>query len=138
MSSLPRHVRALVAVYFVATLAHFAHNAEFIALYPGMPEWLTREKVYTAWLCITCVGVTGLIAARFGLAALGALLLGAYGALGLDALTHYTIALCSEHTLAANITIWTEASVGVLLAVAAGLQVNIHLRRALLRHSAMR
>lgn len=126
---LPRHLQALLAVYFAATLAHFTHNAEFIAFYPGMPEWLTREKVYIAWLCITCVGVAGLIAARFGLAALGALLLGAYGALGLDALQHYTLALCSEHTLAANVTIWFEAASGVVLAVVSLLRVNIHLAR---------
>ena len=123
---MPRHLRALLAVYFIATVAHFAHNAEFIAFYPGMPESLTREKVYIAWLCITCVGVAGLIAARFGLAALGALLLGAYGALGLDALQHYTLALCSEHTLAANVTIWFEAASGVALAVVSLLRVNIH------------
>jgi hypothetical protein len=127
VSSLPKHVQALVAAYFLATLAHFAHNAEFIAFYPSMPAWLTREKVYLAWLAMTSVGVAGLVAARFGWSALGALLIGAYGALGLDALTHYTIALCSEHTLTANVTIWCEAAVGVALAVAAVRQVNIHL-----------
>lgn len=131
---LPRHLEALLVVYFVATLAHFIHNAEFIAFYPGMPESLTREMVYIAWLCITCVGAAGLIAARFGLAALGALLLGAYGALGLDALQHYMLALCSEHTLAANVTIWFEAVAGVALMVMSFLQVNIHLAKRM-RHA---
>ena len=125
---MPRHIRALLATYFVATLAHFVHNAEFIAFYPNMPAWITRETVYLAWLAIASVGVAGIIAARFGWSALGALLLGAYGALGLDGLQHYTLALCSEHTLAANMTIWFEAAAGVALAVASALQVNIHLR----------
>src|SRR3954471_11914827 len=106
MRFLPRYLRALLAVYFVATLAHFVHNAEFIAFYPNMPASITRETVYLAWLAIASVGVAGIIASRFGLAVLGAFLLGCYGALGLDALQHYTLALCSEHTLAANITIW--------------------------------
>ena len=117
-------------MYFVASLVHFAHNAEFIAFYPNMPTWLTRENVYLAWLAVTSVGVAGVVAARFGLGALGALLLGAYGALGLDGLQHYTLALCSEHTLAANVTIWFEAATGLVLAVASLLQVNIHLEKA--------
>jgi len=131
VSFLPRHIQALLAVYFVATLAHFVHNAEFIAFYPNMPAWLTREKVYLAWAAIASVGVAGIIAWRFGWTALGALLLGAYGALGLDGLQHYTLALCSEHTLAANLTIWFEALTGVTLATAAAVllvrRVNIHL-----------
>ena len=125
---MPRHIRALLAAYFVATLAHFVHNAEFIAFYPNMPAWITRETVYLAWLAIASVGVAGTIASRFGWSAVGALLLGAYGALGLDGLQHYTLALCSEHTLAANVTIWLEAATGIALAVASALQVNIHLR----------
>src|SRR5262245_65976857 len=108
MNFLPRHIRVLIGVYFLATLAHFAHNAELIAFYPNMPAWLTREQVYLAWLALTSVGVAGIVVARFGWRALGALLIGAYGALGLDALTHYALALCSEHTLAANFTIWFE------------------------------
>ena len=130
---LPKHIWALLAAYFVATLAHFAHNAEFIAFYPGMPAWLTREKVYLAWLAIASVGVAGLVASRFGWSALGALLLGAYGALGLDALQHYTLALCSEHPLVANVTIWSEAITGVALMIACAIlltrKVNIHVPR---------
>ena len=121
MRSLPKHIWALVAVYFVATLAHFVHNAEFIAFYPNMPASITRETVYLAWLAIATVGVAGIIASRFGWIAVGALLLGAYGALGLDALQHYTLALCSEHTLAANLTIWFEAVTGLALAAASSL-----------------
>jgi hypothetical protein len=112
-SVFPARIRALVALYFVATLTHFAHNAEFIAFYPNMPQSLTRETVYLAWLAITCIGVAALIATRFGLPVLGAVLLGAYGAMGLDGLGHYTLALCSEHTLATNLTIWFEAVAGV-------------------------
>jgi len=118
MTSPPRHVWTLLAVYTAASVAHFVHNAEFIAFYPNMPAWITRETVYLAWLAIASVGVAGIIASRFGWRALGALLIGAYGALGLDGLQHYTLALCSEHTLAANVTIWFEAVTGVLLATA--------------------
>jgi hypothetical protein len=105
----------LVAAYFVASLAHFAHNAEYIAFYPGMPGWLTREKVYLAWFAITAVGAIGLVALKARFKALGALLVATYGGLGLDGLAHYTLALCSEHTLATNITIWSEAVLGLCL-----------------------
>jgi hypothetical protein len=115
---------ALFLVYFVATLAHFTHNAEYIAFYPNMPAGITRETVYLAWLAIASVGIAGIVAARFGWTALGALLLVVYGALGLDGLQHYTLALCSEHTLAANVTIWLEAASGVALAIAASLLLS--------------
>ena len=117
----PKHVWVLFAAYFVASLMHFVHNAEFIAVYPNMPAWLTREKVYLAWLAVSGFGVAGLVVSRLGLRALGALFVGAYGAFGLDGLGHYTLALCSEHTLATNLTIWFEAIAGLTLALASAL-----------------
>ena len=112
---LPKPILMLVGVYFLATLAHFTHNAEYIAFYPGMPVWLTREKVYLAWLGVTSVGLAAFVLSRFGLRALALPALGIYGAFGLDGLAHYTLALCSEHTLLANLTIWSEAGTGLLL-----------------------
>jgi hypothetical protein len=127
--SIPKHLRVLLAIYFLATASHFTHNAEFIAFYPNMPGWLSRESVYLAWLEATSVGVAGLAAVRVGLQVLGAILLGAYGALGLDALAHYTLALCSEHSLAANVTIWFEAVTGIALLFAAALLAGRMLAR---------
>jgi hypothetical protein len=115
-SATPAHLWILLAIYFIASLVHFTHNAEFIALYPNMPASLTRETVYLAWLAMTAVGVTGLVLARTGLRLLGALGLAVYGLLGLDGLLHYTLALCSEHSLAMNLTIWWEVIAGVALA----------------------
>lgn len=117
----PRFVWALVLVYFCASLAHFAHNAEYIAFYPNMPAWLTREKVYLAWMAVTAVGVAGMALMQLGLHSVGALLVSVYGALGLDGLAHYTLALCSEHTLATNLTIWSEAIAGFLLMLVSAL-----------------
>lgn len=114
---LPKPVWALVALYFAASLLHFTHNAEYIAYYPNMPRWLDREKVYLAWLAVTAPGLAGLAALHLGWKAAGALVLAVYGALGLDGLGHYTLALCSEHTLAMNATIWFEAVTGFALAV---------------------
>jgi len=118
---LPRHVWALGAVYFVANLAHFAHNAEYIAFYPSVPAWLTREHVYFAWLGITSIGVAALLLLRLGFHAVGVALVSLYGAFGLDGLAHYTLALCSEHTLTTNVTIWSEAVAGFMLMLAAAL-----------------
>ncbi|APW44238.1 hypothetical protein [Rhodoferax saidenbachensis] len=116
---LSKPVWLLLAVYFIASLTHFAHNAEFIAIYPNMPAFITRETVYWAWLAVSSLGVAGLIVSRLGLHALGALLLMAYGVCGLDGLLHYTLALCTEHTLATNLTIWFEVLAGSALAVGA-------------------
>ena len=115
LSSLPRYVWILAATYFVASLAHFTHNAEYIAFYPNMPAWLTAEQVYLAWLAVTCIGVAALVLLRLGFRAAGVAFVGLYGAFGLDGLAHYTLALCSEHTLATNLTIWSEAVSGLLL-----------------------
>lgn len=125
---LPRHVWVLVALYFVASLVHFSHNAEYLAFYPNMPSWLTRENVYVVWLGITGVGVAGFAFLHLGWKIAGALCLAVYGALGLDGLGHYSLALCSEHTIAMNATIWAEAVTGVGLAVCCGALVAGSLR----------
>ncbi|MBA8884477.1 hypothetical protein [Dokdonella fugitiva] len=131
MRSVPsRALVALVAIYFLASLAHFAHNAEYISIYPNMPARLTREKVYLAWLAVTGVGVAGLGLVRFGLHALGLAVVSAYGALGLDGLAHYTLALCSEHTLATNATILFEVASGFTLMLVAAVAAT---RRASVR-----
>jgi hypothetical protein len=123
-SPLPTHLWVLAVLYFAAGLAHFTHNAEFIAFYPNLPKGLTREHVYLVWLAITSLGAGGLLLARRGVRGLGLLLIAAYGALGLDGLAHYTLALCSEHSVAANLTIGAEAASGVALMLAALLQTR--------------
>ena len=117
---LPRPIWPLLAIYFVASLTHFAHNAEYIAFYPNMPGWITRENVYIAWAAINAVGLAGLLFVRVGWTGLGLVSLAAYGLMGLDGLGHYTLALCSEHSLAMNATIWFEVVAGAALAVACG------------------
>ena len=116
---LPRHLGRLLLVFFAANLAHFAHNAEFIAYYPNMPLWITRETVYWTWALGASLGVLGLLLYRLRLPRLGALFVAAFGATGLAGLLHYTLALCSEHTWASNVTIWAEVLSGALLALAA-------------------
>ena len=118
-SNFSRPIWLLFLAYTLASLAHFVHNAEFIAFYPGMPVWITRETVYQAWLVVAGVGVLGLGLRYLGWPVLGALVIAAYGALGLDGLAHYTLGLCSEHTWLANLTIWLEALTGVMLAATA-------------------
>ena len=88
----PRHIWLLAGAYCLASLAHFAHNAEYIAFYPNMPAWLTREQVYLVWLAITAVGAVGIALARLGWRATGLACLAVYGALGLDGLGHYALA----------------------------------------------
>ena len=82
---LPKLVVVLVAAYFATSLGHFAHNAEFICEYPNLPAWLTRAKVYAAWLAITFVGLVGLILIKNKLMPAGLLLVATYAALGFKA-----------------------------------------------------
>jgi hypothetical protein len=115
---------ALFALYTLASLAHFSHNAEYIAFYPGLPAWMTRESVYLAWLAVASVGLLAVAATWRGWKRIAAVLLFIYGMLGVDGLLHYTLALCSEHTLATNITIWAEVLLGVVLACAAAIRLK--------------
>jgi hypothetical protein len=99
---------SLAALYCAASLAHFVHNAEYLSQYPNMPVWLSRPKVYAAWLAITAVGTLGLAFVRARHAVSGFLLIAIYAALGFDGLGHYALAPVSSHTLAMNLTIWFE------------------------------
>jgi hypothetical protein len=91
-----------------------------------MPSWITADRVYLAWSVVTAVGVTGLVALRLRRHAAAAVFIAVYGALGLDGLAHYTLALCSEHTFITNVTIWSEALSGLCLFVASALLVTEH------------
>lgn len=114
-SAFPLPVWALLALYFIASLAHFGHNAEYLADYPNLPPSITRAGVYAVWFGQTAIGVLGIVLAMLRRRVAAALLIGVYGAFGLDGLLHYTVALASEHTWVANLTIGAEASLGVLL-----------------------
>jgi hypothetical protein len=115
-----------LATYFVASSAHFVHNAAYIAYYPNMPSWITPDRVYVAWSVVTSVGIAGLIALRLQLHAVAETFIAVYGALGLDGLAHYTLALCSEHTFMTNVTIWSEAISGLCLLLASAVLATKH------------
>lgn len=120
----------LILLYTLASLAHFTHNAEFIALYPGLPGYMTRESVYLAWLGVAAVGGLAVLARALGWLRVAAALLMVYGLLGTDGLLHYTLALCSEHTWGTNLSIWAEVLSGITLACAAAVQGwRVHQRR---------
>ena len=109
---------ALLLLYSAASLAHFAHNAEFLADYPNLPVWLTRSHVYIAWLAITAVGVLGylLVRAKYELVGFGVVAI--YAAIGLDGLLHYGRAPMAAHTVTMNLTIWFEVIAASLVLVA--------------------
>lgn len=105
-------------LYAAASLTHFAHNAEFLGDYPNMPAWLSPALVYGAWLGVTAVGVVGFFLIRRGYQLTGLAVLGVYGVLGLDSLTHYMLAPLSAHTFTMNLTIWLDVASAVLLLAA--------------------
>ena len=115
----------LLLAYGAASLVHYAHNAEFLADYPNMPAWLSRAKVYVAWLGVTAIGVLGYLLVRRGHQLSGLCVIALYAALGFDGLAHYRLAPLSAHTAAMNLTIWLEVATAALLFTAAvGLAVN--------------
>ena len=108
-------LEVLLLLYLVASLVHFAHNAEFVGTYPNLPAWITRSSVYGTWLAITSIGVAGYLLHRQGLRVLGFGLLCVYAALGLDGLLHYTRAPPGAHSHGMNFTIWFEVAIAFTL-----------------------
>lgn len=116
--TLPKHLVALLALYCAASLAHFVHNARFLADYPNMPAWLSPLQVMGAWLAVTAVGVLGWVVTRTRWPLPGLLLIAAYAGLGFDGLAHYTLAPMAAHSPAMNLTIWSEVVAAALLLAA--------------------
>ena len=113
----------LLLAYAAASLLHYAHNAEFLADYPNMPAWLSRTKVYAAWLALSALGAAGYLLFLRGYRLAGLLALGAYAAAGLDSLGHFALAPASAHTAAMNATIGLEAATAALLLVAVAILI---------------
>lgn len=114
---IPGFLFVSLAIYCGASLIHFVHNAEFVKDYPNLPIWLTRSKVYLAWLATASVGVAGVALLNLRFRLLGLLVVAGYAALGFAGLDHYRVAPLTAHTLAMNVTIWFEVvSAAVLLA----------------------
>jgi len=108
-------------LYCVASLLHFAHNAEHVADYPNLPGWLSRGDIYLAWCAVALVGIVGFALYARGRELLGLTVLAVYAALGFDGLLHYGRAPLSAHNVAMNTTILTEVVAAglLLLAIAA-------------------
>ena len=105
----------VLLLYAAASLLHFAHNAEYLADYPNLPDWLTRGGVYLAWGAQTAVGLLGYVMYRIGWRVTGLILLGIYACFGFDGLLHYTRAPFDAHTTAMNFTILFEVLAAALL-----------------------
>lgn len=116
---IPRLLLLLCFAYAAASLIHFAHNAEFLADYPNMPAWLSREKVYAAWLGLTAVGVAGYLLVHRGFQLTGLLVIAVYAVLGFDSLSHYAVAPFAAHTGMMHFTIWLDMATASLLLIAA-------------------
>jgi hypothetical protein len=115
----------LVALYAAASLLHFVHNAEHLAMYPNLPSSWSRADVYLAWCVVTALGIVGYAFYLRGNRPAGLSFLALYAILGFAGLLHYTRAPFAHHSSMMNITICTEVAaaaallVGVLI-VAAG------------------
>lgn len=118
----------LLLAYAAASLFHHIHNAEFLSEYPNMPVWLTRARVYAAWIGVTAVGLGGYLLIRFRHQAAGLLVTAIYGLLGLDGLGHYALAPMSAHSMAMNASIWLEVVTAILLLMAVAVSMVRRLR----------
>jgi hypothetical protein len=117
--------------YAGASLIHFAHNAEFLADYPNMPDWLSRATVYAAWLGLTAVGMAGCLLFHRGFQLTGLGVIAVYAVLGFDSLSHYAIAPFAAHTAMMHFTIWLDVAAAALLLVAAALLAAKRMRASL-------
>lgn len=125
----PKVLLVLCLAYAAASLLHFTHNAEFLAEYPNMPAWLSRAKVYAAWLGLTAVGVAGYCLVRRGYQLAGLLVIAAYAALGFDSLSHYLVAPLAAHTAMMHFTIWLDVSTAALLLITTAFLVASRISR---------
>lgn len=105
----------LLILYCAASLAHFVHNAEYLADYPNLPDSLSRSRVYLAWLAILAIGIVGYVLYRRGRHLAGLIVLAVYAGFGFDGLLHYTLAPFAAHTFAMNLTIWSEVVAAAVL-----------------------
>ena len=128
LHNFPKTFTVLIVTYFLTSLGHFAHNAEFICEYPNLPVWLTSAKVYAAWAAITAIGLVGLLLMRRNFTAAGLLLVAVYAALGFDGLGHYAVAPMAFHTWGANVTILSEVGAAALLLAATLYLLGVQLR----------
>jgi hypothetical protein len=120
----------LLLLYCGASLLHFAHNAEYVADYPNLPDWISSASIYLAWSVIFMIGLWGYLLFHRNHTVVGLTLLAIYTALGLDGLLHYGRAPISAHTFDMNLTIWTEV---VTAAVALGAVLRLAVHRLLTR-----
>jgi hypothetical protein len=131
--SRPRTVSAvlqlLLAVYAIASLLHFIHNAESLPDYPGLPPTWTRLGVYAVWVGITAVGLYGWWLLRLGWRFTGLGVVLAYALFGLDSLGHYVVAPMSSHTVAMNATILAEVVAAAAVFIEAARQLIVHTAR---------
>lgn len=111
-------LRLAIVVYLAASLAHFIHNAEFVADWPNLPPSLTRAVIYATWVGITALGATGVVLWWRGWRRTGGVLLAVYAAIGFDGLLHYTRAPMMAHSAGMNFTVWFEAAAALLLLLA--------------------
>ena len=111
-------LRLAIVVYLAASLAHFIHNAEFVADWPNLPPWLTPTVIYATWLGITALGAVGAALWWRGLRRTGGALLAVYAAIGFDGLLHYARAPMMAHSPTMNFTVWFEAAAALLLLLA--------------------
>ena len=112
----------LLALYGIASLLHFAHNAEHLARYPNLPGWLSRGQIYSAWVLVTVVGAAGYVLHQRGLQRIGLIVLAVYAAIGFDGLLHYSRAPFATHTTGMNASIWFEAVAAALLLAAVAIR----------------
>lgn len=119
-----RTLLALVLMHAAASLAHFVHNATFLANYPNMPGWISPAGVYAVWLAQAAIGAAGLLLFLRG-RALGLALIAIFAVLGFAGLDHYVLAPMSAHTAGMNATIWLEMTTGMILLAFVALRANV-------------
>jgi hypothetical protein len=118
----------LAAVYGVASLVHFFHNATYLRQYPGMPAWLTAAGVWGAWCAFTAIGAGGYWVYRATSERVGLLMLALYAVLGFAGLDHYAVAPVAAHSATMHATILFEAASAAVLLLFVARQLAARLR----------
>jgi ABC-type transport system involved in cytochrome c biogenesis permease subunit len=97
----------------LASALHFADNTFALDRYPE-PEWITPVAVIVSWCVVTAIALIALTRKRADAVFFGTA--GIYSLVLLSGLLHYAFGAPMHMALRSNVTVLTEAVIGVALA----------------------
>jgi hypothetical protein len=115
---MPKHLKALNLVFFVAVASSVVHYTDNYLAFDKFPDGgpgpaITADTIWIAWIVFTAAGIAGYALYRRGRIVPAAALLAVYSLSGLIGLGHYTAPGMSELAWWRHAHIWVDIACGV-------------------------